>query len=388
MTLPINFESDGYGYYVQVPFCIERCDYCSIPVSARPDKAASYIEALAQETERISSRFERTAPSTFYVGGGTPTALPISQIEDILDLLPVARNSKPEITLEARPESLSNLILERIEKKGVNRLSLGIEGVSENQMKFLGRRTTSYDPLEWFERFRSVFHGKISLDFIVGGDGYDPVRFRTYAEKLYALGLDHLSVYPLSIEPRTVLRLKDSRGELPDGLDDATAENWRKATEDLRAIGWHHYEVSNFARSPDSICRHNVLVWKGGDYLGVGAGAHQKVGRIRTSNVRSIVSYEQALKSGNSPFEEVIHLTDYEVWIEYLYTNARLTYGIHKDRFVPYVEDKLVSDYAKKMIHNGWIDPDCWEEGRLKFSYEGWLWLDELVGDLVSLTRT
>lgn len=388
MTSLIDSESDRYGYYVQVPFCIERCDYCSIPVSARPDKASSYIEALAQETERITSRFERTAPSTFYIGGGTPTALPISQLEEILDLLPISKDSKPEITVEARPETLSDLVLERIEKKGVTRLSIGVEGVSEGQMQFLGRRSPAFDLLEWFKRIRHIFHGQISMDFIVGGLGYDPVRFRSYAERLYLSGLDHLSVYPLSLEPRTVLRLKDSRGELPDSLDDTTAEQWREATKDLRAIGWHHYEVSNFARNPDSICRHNVLVWRGGDYLGVGAGAHQKIGRIRTNNVRSIISYEQALKSGRPPFEEVIHLTEFDSWVESLYTNARLTYGISKDRLVPYVEKRILSDYANKMMLYGWIDPEQWEEGGLKCTYEGWTWLDELVGELVSLAWT
>lgn len=377
--------SAGCGFYVQVPFCAERCDYCSIAVSARPDRAAPYIKALGREVERIRMLVENMPPSTFYIGGGTPTSLPLSQLEEILSFLPIPPGSRPEITLEARPETLSDTVLEQIEKMGVTRLSVGIEAFSLEQMKFLGRSSEEIDPVGILERIRSGFTGMVSMDFIVGGNGYDPDLFRKNALRLYDAGLDHLSVYPLAIEPRSVLKLRNSRGELDGFLEDTTAHQWRRATEDLRLMGWHHYEVSNFARNPDSICLHNVLVWKGGNYIGVGAGAHQKIGSVRTNNVRSIITYERILKEGRAPFDEKEELSESALWTERLYTNARLSYGIPFDHIVPYVSDRDFSSYTDTMLRSGWIDPVPIDEGRLTFTFEGWMWLDELVGRLVSL---
>jgi oxygen-independent coproporphyrinogen-3 oxidase len=385
MTRSIFSHSAGCGFYVQVPFCAERCDYCSIAISARPDRAAPYIKALGREVERIRKLVKILPPSTFYIGGGTPTSLPLSQLEEILSFLPIPPGSRPEMTLEARPETLSDTVLEQIGKKGVTRLSVGIEAFSLEQMRFLGRKAEANDPVGILERIRSGFTGMVSMDFIVGGDGYDPDLFRKNALRLYDAGLDHLSVYPLALEPRTVLKLKDSRGELEGSLDDTTAHQWRRATEDLRLMGWHHYEISNFARDSDSICLHNVLVWKGGNYIGVGAGAHQKIGNVRTNNVRSIITYEHFLEQDCAPFEEKEELSESALWTESLYTNARLSYGIPFDHIVPYVSEREFSSYTDTMLRSGWIDLIPMEEGRLTFTFEGWIWLDELVGRLVSL---
>ena len=387
MSQPIFPESAGCGFYVQVPFCTERCDYCSIAVSARPDRAAPYIKALKREVERIRTRAERMSPSTFYIGGGTPTSLPLPQLEEILSFLPIPPGFRPEMTLEARPETLSEPLLEQIEKKGVTRLSVGIEAFSLEHMRFLGRNAEANDPVDILKRIRSGFSGKVAMDFIVGGDGYDPDLFRKNAERLYDAGLEHLSVYPLALEPRTVLKLGHSRGELDGLLEDTTAHQWRRATEDLRKMGWHHYEISNFSCNPDSICFHNVLVWKGGDYIGVGAGAHQKIGSVRTNNVRSIITYEQVIEEGHAPFEEKEVLSESAIWMEYLYTNARLSYGIPFEHIVPYVDKRDFSTYITTMLQSGWIDPVHMEEGRLTFTFEGWMWLDELVERLVSLRQ-
>ncbi len=385
MSHPIFPDPEGCGFYVQVPFCTERCDYCSIAVSARPDRAAPYIRALGREVERTRKHAEALSPSTFYIGGGTPTSLPLPQLEEILSLLPIPPGFQPEMTLEARPETLSDTLLERIEKKGVTRLSVGIEAFSLEQMRFLGRKAEATDPVGILNRIRSGFSGRVSMDFIVGGDGYDPDLFRKNAGRLYDAGLDHLSVYPLALELRTVLKLKETRGELDGLLEDTTAHQWRRATEDLRLMGWHHYEVSNFAHDPDLICFHNVLVWKGGNYIGIGAGAHQKIGNVRTNNVRSIISYEQALEKDRDPFDEKEELSETALWMEYMYTNARLSYGIPFEHIIPYVGERGFSSYIATMLRSGWIDQVSLDKGRLRFTFEGWLWLDELVGRLVSL---
>lgn len=373
--------------YVQVPFCPERCDYCSIPVSVRPERADGYIKALSIEKERIRSRVDLGKVETLYLGGGTPTVLSPGLFSDLIDLLREDLPPLKEVTTESRPDTLDRPMLEMLEKKGVTRLSIGMETVSSVQMAFLGRTSCSYDVVRMIESVRNSFSGQISMDFIIGGEGYDSGKFRTVAGTLLEAGLDHLSAYPLTLENRTVLTLRETRGELPDSMEDDAAEAWRIATSDLRSMGWKQYEVANFSRNPHTVCQHNLSVWKGDSYLGMGAGAHQRVLSVRSENVHSHLSYESRLNLGETPIEHLEKLTGEQLFLETIYTNARLSYGFPKawldERISPYA----LSGFLSRMIDHRWIEEKELDRKRIVFTPEGWIWLDSLMGEISVLVE-
>ncbi|MHB1606124.1 MAG: coproporphyrinogen-III oxidase family protein [Leptospirales bacterium] len=385
MNNPIPLNTPVRSLYVQVPFCPERCDYCSIPVSVRPDRADGYIRALAIEKERVRSRTDLRTLKTLYLGGGTPTILEPALFSDLIDVLVDGLDPFQEVTTESRPDTLTLPILKMLEKKSVTRLSIGIETVSPVQMTFLGRTSGSYDIVHFIDYVRNIFSGQISMDFIIGGTGYDPNQFRSIAGMLLEAGLDHLSVYPLTFENRTVLTLRNTRGEIPEETGDEASEAWCTATSDLRSMGWNQYEVANFSRNAETVCQHNLSVWEGHSYLGMGAGAHQRINDVRNENVRSYVSYESRLARKESPSERQERLSADELFLEVLYTNARLSYGFPKDWLDVRINPYDLSRFLSRMVANRWVREKDLQENRIVFTPEGWQWLDDLIGELSGL---
>lgn len=385
MKSPVPLNTPVRSLYVQVPFCPERCDYCSIPVSVRPDRADGYVRALSIEKERIRSRIDLRTLETLYLGGGTPTVLEPSLFSDLIDCLADGLSPLKEVTTESRPDTLTLPILKMLEQKGVTRLSIGMETASPVQMDFLGRSSGSYDIVRFIDSIRNVFSGQISMDFIIGGTGYDPKQFRTVAGTLLEAGLDHLSVYPLTFEERTVLSLRDSRGEVPGETGDEAAEAWRKTTSDLRSMGWYQYEVANFSRNQETVCLHNRNVWEGNSYLGMGAGAHQRINSVRNENVRSHKTYESILGRRERPSVFQENLSEEELFLEILYTNARLSYGFPKEWLDVRIDPYDLSRFLVHMIENRWVCEKDLQKNRVIFTPEGWVWLDHLIGELSGL---
>ncbi|MHB1286844.1 MAG: coproporphyrinogen-III oxidase family protein [Leptospirales bacterium] len=382
-----EIEGPVRSLYVQVPFCPERCDYCSIPVSIHPERAEGYLKALSLEKARIRSRLDLGSIRTLYLGGGTPTSLSPGLFSDLIDLLKEGLLPLGEFTVESRPDTLDVPMLKLLERKGVSRLSIGMEAASSEQMAFLGRNTNPYDISSMIEFVRNNFTGQISMDFIIGGMGYDPSLFRTISYDLLEAGLDHLSAYPLTLENRTVLTLRDARGELSDTLEEDAASFWKTATEDLRSMGWNQYEVANFSRNPETVCQHNLSVWKGESYLGMGAGAHQRVMFVRSENVRSYVSYEERLNRGESPLESREVLSESQAFLEVIYTNARLSYGIPKGWLDGSLDPYELSNLLSRMIDHHWIKKEELDHDRIVFTPEGWLFLDSLIGEFSVLVE-
>ncbi len=233
-----------------------------------------------------------------------------------------------EVTIESRPEALTTQIVEQLQGVPHLRLSLGVESLDSASLAALGRKAPMLSPLALLERIKSCLTAQVSMDFICTGDDFDVDRFLATAEILREGGLDHLSVYPLVIEKKTVLSLRKDQGRLEEG-EERAAENWRQVCEGLVRQGWLRYEVSNFARDPERICRHNLHVWRGGDYVGLGPGAHQKIDVVRFENVRSVVEYVNIVRNElRHPFAAKEGLSARDRDVEFLYTNLRLFSGI------------------------------------------------------------
>ncbi len=371
--------------YVQVPFCPERCDYCSIPVSLRPDLANGYVEALFREKERLLHREDLSRLETLYIGGGTPTVLEPGLLSELLDGLKKELPPLAEITVETRPDVLTAEMLSLLDSKGVTRLSVGMESVTSSQMGFLGRTMDPVDSVRFVEFVRNRFSGRLSMDFIVGGAGYDEKQFLEAARTLLTEGLDHLSVYPLTLEDQTSLKARHLRKELPCDLEEMAGRDWQSAVRKLASLGWHRYEVANFSRSSRTECRHNLRVWQGFDYAGLGAGAHQRIRSVRTVNLPSIRSYELSIRRDMHPVHLNETLTDQEALLEVLYTNARISYGFPLDWVSSAQTGKDMTRFLGEWVACGWIDSLRLEEGRVVFTTAGWDQLDTLMGQLWSV---
>ncbi|MHB1934429.1 MAG: coproporphyrinogen-III oxidase family protein [Leptospirillum sp.] len=371
--------------YVQVPFCPERCDYCSIPVSLRPDLANGYVEALFLEKERLLQREDLSRLETMYIGGGTPTVLEPGLFSELLEGLKKELPSLAEITVETRPDVLTEEMLSLLDSKGVTRLSVGMESVTHSQMGFLGRTMDPVDSVRFIEFVRNRFSGRLSMDFIVGGAGYDEKQFLEASRTLLTEGLDHLSVYPLTVEDQTSLKARHLRKELPCDLEEMAGRDWQSAVRKLASQGWHRYEVANFSRSPLTECRHNLRVWQGFDYAGLGAGAHQRIRSVRTVNLPSIRSYELSVRRDVHPVHLNETLTDQEALLEVLYTNARISYGFPLDWMSSGQTGTDMTRFLGEWVACGWIDRLRLEEGRVVFTTAGWDQLDTLMGQLWSV---
>jgi len=261
--------------YVHFPFCRAKCAYCAlhsragVPVAAR----AAYAAETAAAVAALPGPFE-----TVYFGGGTPTQV---------DLAPVLAAVRPrladgaEFTVELHPRDVTSAALAALRAGGVNRISLGVQCLDDAVLAAMRRGHTAAEAEAAFLRIRSAGFANAGLDLIAGYPGVTAAAWKETLARTCALAPVHVSCYTLIREPRTALDLAVRKGRvtLPD--DDAALEQADAARAALAEIGLARYEISSFAR-PGFACRHNLAVWRGGDYTGLGEGAHGRVGCVRT----------------------------------------------------------------------------------------------------------
>lgn len=317
--------------YIHVPFCIAKCDYCdfySIPVEspAAPD-IKKYAEALL--TEMNLRRGAAGDLLTVYLGGGTPT---LFSAEEIAAVLSAAREifsivPEAEITIEANPGTVTGRQLAALREAGINRISIGMQSLSGRELCTLGRSHDAEDALSAVKSARSAGFDNISLDLIYGIPGQDLDAWQDTMSRALELLPEHLSAYELTPEENTLFhaRLAAAFYELPD--EELVVEMYYAALGMLKAHGYLHYEISNFAM-PGYECLHNLNYWNRGEYLGLGAGAHSFVNGRRTGNKRDVGYYMEAVRSANLLTDEEIIITEQDAFRENIFLGLRKTHGI------------------------------------------------------------
>jgi putative oxygen-independent coproporphyrinogen III oxidase len=274
------------GLYVHIPFCVHKCDYCDFySLPGRLNSLDDYIQALCIEAKQYSSmNFQ-----TLYLGGGTPSLLRASGITILLNKLRAIFNLShlSEATFEANPESVTADLLDVALSSGLNRISIGVQSLSDFELKRVGRIHNSSQALRALEIAVKAGFKNISADAILGLPGQGWISLHNTLGKLAGLGLQHISIYCLAVEPHTPLAAK-LPPDLPD--DDVQADLYEKAVEFLIEQGYRHYEISNFAR-PGYECLHNLNYWRGGEYLGLGPGAASHLGGRRFKNRSDLDDY-------------------------------------------------------------------------------------------------
>lgn len=272
------------GIYLHTPFCREICPYCDFTV-ARPQtgQGRRFVERLCQRLEAASSRgpFADRQIASVYLGGGTPSLLPLAGIARILQTIRAgfALEAEAEITLEANPESVNPRRIEAWLSAGVNRISLGVQALDDPTLGFLGRTHRAAQAASALALLRRAGLRSLAADLIAGVPAQDSRVWRQGVRRLLEIGVDHLSVYGLTLHAGTPFGDQQKRGELMID-EDEQAERYEEGVELAEAAGLARYEVSNLAR-PGHRSRHNRIYWDGDDYLGLGPGAASHLDGLR-----------------------------------------------------------------------------------------------------------
>ncbi len=267
MTAPVSL-------YAHLPFCLSKCAYCDfrshVPEHAREQR--DYVDALLEDARRWAARGLLADVPTLYVGGGTPTTLGDDLVRLVEGLRAVARlREDAEVTVETNPDVTTPALVHRLVEAGVNRFSMGVQSFDDGVLRTLGRRHDAGRA----EQAAAVLResgARFSLDLICGVPGQSEASWRDTVERAVATGAGHVSVYPLSVEEGTPLAASIASGALPPPGEDAAADMMLLAERVLEGAGLERYEVASYAREGER-CRHNVVYWTGGAYLGLGDGA-------------------------------------------------------------------------------------------------------------------
>lgn len=359
--------------YLHVPFCARRCSYCDFAIAVRQvTPEAEYVQAVLAEwraRRQHPAVLRNPDVTTVYFGGGTPSRLEPAAIRGILDGLTEGARITPdaEITLEANPDDITAERAEGWARAGINRISLGVQSHDPGVLEWMHRTHRPDQVAPAVRALRDAGIANLSIDLIFAL----PTSLRRDWHRDLDLTLDleptHLSLYGLTVEPKTPLARWTARGEVTTVPDARYAEEYLLAHDTLVNNGFEHYEVSNAAR-PGFRARHNSAYWRGADYIGLGPSAHSFLDGIRSWNVREWADYAARSLSGESMRGGEEHL-DADQWrLEELYLGLRTDTGLAPWR---------VPEAARAAwLREGWA---VTAPEQLRLTAEGWLRLDALV---------
>ena len=378
--------TEPLALYIHWPFCASKCPYCDFNSHVReggvdhPRFRAALRRELAHEATRVGKR----QVSSVFFGGGTPSLMQPETValllEDAAGLFAMAPDC--EVTLEANPTSVEAAKLRGFRDAGVNRLSLGVQSLDEEALRFLGRRHDAREAVAALEHARATFP-RLSFDLIYARPGQSEAAWRAELRQALALAADHLSLYQLTIEPGTRFATEHARGAFALPADDDAARMYEATAEEAARFGLRPYEVSNYA-VPGAESRHNLAYWRYGDYLGIGAGAHQRLlldgAMLATRRHRAPEEWAARVeRDGHAAVEETV-LSPQERGREALLMGLRLAEGVDPARVerragLPFAEAVDMAMLAA-LIEEGWME---WQGPRLRATDEGRVRLDSLL---------
>ena len=377
-----------FGFYVHVPFCSVRCGYCDFNTYTATElgragdapgaSQATYADAAIAEV-RLARRVLGDADlpvGTVFLGGGTPTLLPPTDLVRVLraidDEFGLADGA--EVTTESNPDSVDLAALAALREGGFTRVSFGMQSAVPHVLSVLDR---THDPrrvpqvVAWA---REAGFEEVSLDLIYGTPGESAADWATSLDVALACSPDHVSAYALIVEEGTALARQIRRGVVPVPDDDDLADKYLLADERLTAAGLGWYEVSNWARRPASACRHNLAYWTGTDWWGVGPGAHSHVGGVRWWNVKHPTAYAARVGDGVSPAHAREVLDPETRRVERVLLETRLRSGLPLE-----VLDDAGRAAVPDLVERGLVEPG----DPLVLTTRGRLLADAVVRDLL-----
>lgn len=395
---------EAISLYIHIPFCRHRCAYCDFNTYAgQEDLIPAYVQALQREITQVAGRLSSPVEvGTIFFGGGTPTYIAAEGLENILDTCRrVFRLSEDcEISVEANPGTVSREGLRKLWEAGFNRISLGMQSASINELRLLEREHSPVAVIEAVEAARLAGFDNINLDLIFGIPGQTMDTWQQSLNFALSLKPEHLSLYALTIEHGTPFKKWIDRGLVNAPDDDLAADQYEYACQVLDSIGYDHYEISNWAIKRNGrtlACRHNLQYWRYLPYIGLGAGAHGFLQGYRTVNVRGIKAYVERMISApvmpypaSSAAEQVNELDIWTQMQEKMMVGLRLLKeGVETNGFVQQfgIEiEEVFGSLISRLIRQGlleWAETD--EKRCVRLSRGGWLLGNRVFREFVGL---
>lgn len=390
MTAPVpgtgGRDDPGFGVYVHWPFCAAKCPYCDFNSHVRhvPPDQDRYVAAFARELATAARRTPGRTVSSIFLGGGTPSLMEPAIVGAILDAIARLWTLAPdcEVTLEANPTSVEAERFRGFRAAGVNRVSLGVQALDDADLRSLGRMHSAEEALRAVDIARRHFQ-RTSFDLIYARPGQTPEGWEAELRRAIAEAAEHLSLYQLTIEPGTPFEALHRAGKL--AMPDAeTGRLLYDLTQEVCAgAGLPAYEISNHAR-PGAECRHNLIYWRSGDFVGAGPGAHGRLtlgnGRVATSTERHPETWLALVEQQGSGIVAEEHLVQRENADEFLVMGLRLAEGIDLSRYealagAPLDPGRIAFLEAEGLVQR--LGP-----GRLRVTALGFPVLNAVVADL------
>jgi putative oxygen-independent coproporphyrinogen III oxidase len=369
-------EMPSLALYVHWPFCVSKCPYCDFNSHVREavDQAqwrAALLADLAYEARRTPGR----RLGSIFFGGGTPSLMPPATVAALIAAAEAHWGFAPgiEITLEANPSSVEAARFADLAAAGVNRVSLGLQSLDDEALRFLGRAHDVEEGLAALDTAQAVF-GRVSFDLIYALPGQTAAAWRAELARALAFGTGHLSLYQLTIEPGTRFAALAAKGALVPADADESASLYELTGEMTKAAGLPAYEISNHAR-PGEESRHNLAYWRYQPYAGIGPGAHGRRGGMATQRHRKPENWLAALARNGHAIAEETEIDAREARVEALLMGLRLAEGIADD---PAGLDGAAVD---RLAAQGLLSR---EAGRLRTTAPGTLVLDAILAEIVS----
>lgn len=377
----------NFGLYVHIPFCAVRCGYCDFNTYtaeeldgvSRDSYPASALQEMDLAAEVLPQAGLPARPlSSVFFGGGTPTLLGPEPLLRVLDKARDLWGLAPgaEVTVEANPDSVTEDDLGALAQGGVTRVSVGVQSVVSSVLRTLDRTHSPERVPQTVSAVKAAGLG-VSVDLIFGSPGETLEQWERTVAAAIELEPDHISAYSLIVEPGTALARRISKGELPMPDDDLQAEMYVLADEAFSQAGYGWYEISNWAKSPESESVHNRSYWSTEDWWGIGPGAHSHVGGVRWWNVKHPSAYAKRLEEGVSPAHAREVLSRDHQALERVLLGLRLREGIPRSWIGPSLAP-IIADFIAREL----LDGRAALAGRLVLTRAGRLVADHIVREL------
>lgn len=366
------------GLYVHIPFCRKACHYCNFHFSTSLRLKDELLQALHQEMALREVEGRGITFDTVYFGGGTPSLLSPHELGELLAAIErhYTLGNEPEITLEANPDDLQEEFLHALREIGINRLSIGIQSFRDEDLRSLNRSHDGLQARTCLRLAREAGFASLNADLIYGIPGLDDEALLENVRLLSEAGVDHVSAYALTVEPRTALDHFVRKGKTPAPEEEQTARQFGLLRSALAEKGFVHYEISNWAL-PGRLSSHNTSYWQGSPYLGFGPSAHSFDGVSRSWNVAHNPRYIESARKG-SLNREIEELRPEDHYNEYVMTRLRTHWGCRSEQIAPEFRQHFLQGIrqaeAKGMV--------CEANGAYTLTEEGKLFADRVASDL------
>lgn len=324
------------GVYIHIPFCEHICYYCDFNKFLLDHQPVwGYLRALQKEMQETLTKIPSESIQTIYIGGGTPTALDSEQMAFLMDSIQehlTPKSDDLEFTIEANPGNLDREKLAVMKAGGVNRLSLGVQSFDDRLLAEIGRTHRSKDVFEAVELVREAGFDNLSIDLMFRLPQQTLQVLDDTLQTARSLDVNHISIYSLQVEPRTIFHNRMKKGHLPLPDEDVEADMFEHVLQVLGGHGLHHYEISNFAKAGYE-SRHNQLYWENEEYYGLGAGAHGYVNSARRVNAGWFKKYMRLIEEQGDACVEKHPVGVQEKMEDEMFLGLREARGLSRKRF-------------------------------------------------------